>query len=120
MLSVVDIFVLCGVVGNWLLDLDDIMIGNVLFWGLFFSIDVDLVVLINVLNSGSVIVKMILYSSLGYGDIIIFDFIGVVSDYNNGGFGYNWISGSMLILSVYCDIYFVIISGVLNVVDLMG
>ncbi|HEX7687058.1 MAG TPA: YDG domain-containing protein [Burkholderiaceae bacterium] len=120
-----------GTAGNWLLDPDDVVIGNASLWGSSFHIDVDSVALTNALNSGSVTVKTTAShgscsgvacttGTAGNGDIVILDFIGAVSDYNNGGFGYNWTSGSTLTLSAYRDIHFVTTTGVPNATDPTG
>lgn len=106
-----------GVAGNWLLDPDDITIGNVSLWGSNYGINVDTRVLTNALNSGNVTIKTTSSaancgnlpcsgSSSGNGDIVILDTIGEVADGSNG-IPLQWIRGdSTLTLSAYRDIRF--------------
>ncbi|WP_168208348.1 YDG domain-containing protein [Janthinobacterium tructae] len=112
-----------GVPGDWLLDPDDITIGNnsVFNNGLnavSYPINVDTRVLSAALNNGNVTIKTTGSSASctgtppctgvsGNGDIIVLDLIGSTADYNNGNLGVLWESGDKtLTLSAYRDIYF--------------
>ncbi|QYG07993.1 YDG domain-containing protein [Janthinobacterium sp. PAMC25594] len=105
-----------GVAGNWLLDPDDITIGNGSIWGNSVGINVDTRVLTNALNNGNVTIKTTASSASctgtpctgtsGNGDIIVLDAIGSVINYNNGNNVIDWTGSTTLTLSAYRDIYF--------------
>ncbi|WP_426055825.1 YDG domain-containing protein [Janthinobacterium sp. PSPC2-1] len=112
-----------GVAGDWLLDPDDITIGNNSVFnnglnGVSYPINVDTRVLSAALNNGNVTIKTTGSSASctgtptctgvsGNGDIIVLDLIGSTADYNNGNLGVLWESGDKtLTLSAYRDIYF--------------
>ncbi|MBA4707113.1 YDG domain-containing protein, partial [Aquitalea aquatica] len=114
-----------GSAGNWLLDPDDITIGNRSAWGSGYGINVDTSVLTAALNNGNVTIKTTASSGNctgvscsasggGNGDIIILDTIG--SGYNYAGTipttSYNWVTGSTLTLSAYRNIRFKLTSNV--------
>lgn len=110
-----------GTSGNWLLDPDDIVIGNVSLWdsATAATINVDSLVLTKALNNGNVTIKTTASSascsgvaactgSSGNGDIVVLDVIGAGNDYSiNGTPNVNWNTGSYtLTLSAYHNIRF--------------
>ncbi|MBT3065380.1 YDG domain-containing protein [Rhodoferax sp. U11-2br] len=102
--------------GNWLLDPDDITIGDTNIWGNSYAINVDTTVLTNALNNGNVTIKTTGSSASctgttctgtsGNGDIIVLDSIGAINSTTT-----NWNSSSTLTLSAYRDIHFKYING---------
>lgn len=108
-----------GTAGNWLLDPDDITIGNPSIWGNAYSINVDTRVLSTALNNGNVTIKTTgssasctgatcTTSGSGNGDIIILDTIGAGADYSVNGYPFiaPWTSSTTLTLSAYRNINF--------------
>src|SRR5450830_177092 len=111
-----------GAAGNWLLDPDDITIGNPSIWNdpLYpenpQTINVDTRVLTNALNNGNVTIKTTGSSASctgttctgtsGHGDIIVLDIIGLVTNYNDGNNVINWTGSTTLTLSAYRDVRF--------------
>ncbi|MCL6484644.1 MAG: filamentous hemagglutinin, partial [Janthinobacterium lividum] len=120
-----------GAAGNWLLDPDDIKIGNGSIWGNSVGINVDTRVLTNALNNGNVTIKTTGSSASctgtpctgtsGNGDIIVLDAIGSATDYNNGSTPINWTLGNnTLTLSAYRDIHFKLTNNVVYPGDPAG
>ncbi|MDI3297507.1 YDG domain-containing protein, partial [Janthinobacterium tructae] len=120
-----------GAAGNWLLDPDDITIGNGSIWGNSAGINVDTRVLTNALNNGNVTIKTTASSASctgtpctgtsGNGDIIVLDAIGSATDYDNGNAGINWQNGSStLTLSAYRNIHFKLTNNVVYPGDPTG
>ncbi|MGK5021156.1 YDG domain-containing protein [Janthinobacterium sp. LB2P10] len=120
-----------GAAGNWLLDPDDIKIGNGSIWGNSVGINVDTRVLTNALNNGNVTIKTTGSSASctgtpctgtsGNGDIIVLDAIGAATDYNNGSTPINWTAGNnTLTLSAYRDIHFKLTNNVVYPGDPSG
>ncbi|MBG6219970.1 MULTISPECIES: YDG domain-containing protein [unclassified Janthinobacterium] len=118
-----------GVAGDWLLDPDDITIGNGSAFNsglnsVFYPINVDTRVLTAALNNGNVTIKTTGSSASctgmptctgasGNGDIIVLDYIGFAVDYDNGNAGINWTLGNnTLTLSAYRNIDFKITQNV--------
>ncbi|WP_180287958.1 YDG domain-containing protein [Janthinobacterium sp. 35] len=118
-----------GVAGDWLLDPDDITIGNGSAFNsglnsVFYPINVDTRVLTAALNHGNVTIKTTGSSASctgmptctgasGNGDIIVLDYIGFAVDYDNGNAGVNWEAGNnTLTLSAYRNIDFKITQNV--------
>ncbi|AQR69567.1 hypothetical protein BZG29_15425 [Janthinobacterium sp. LM6] len=108
-----------GAAGEWLLDPDDILIGNASIWGNDYGINVDTRVLSTALNNGNVTIKTTGASASctgtpcapgkpGNGDIIILDGIGYGNDYSvNGNPSIpNWTSNTTLTLSAYRNVQF--------------
>ncbi|MGK5062010.1 YDG domain-containing protein, partial [Janthinobacterium sp. LB3P112] len=108
-----------GAAGEWLLDPDDILIGNASIWGNGYGINIDTRVLSTALNSGNVTIKTTGASasctgttctpgSAGNGDIIILDGIGFGNDYSVVGYPSipNWTSNTTLTLSAYRHVQF--------------
>ncbi|MGK5037045.1 YDG domain-containing protein [Janthinobacterium sp. LB3P118] len=108
-----------GVAGEWLLDPDDILIGNASIWGNAYGINVDTRVLSTALNNGNVTIKTTGASASctgttctaggsGNGDIIILDGIGFGNDYSVVGYPSipNWTSNTTLTLSAYRNVQF--------------
>ena len=106
-----------GTAGEWLLDPDDIIIGNGSIWGNA-NVNVDTRALTTALNSGNVTIKTTAgaasctgttcaASGTGHGDIIVLDAIGTTTDYSSANPNtVNWGSNSSLTLSAYRDIRF--------------
>ncbi|MDN2705636.1 YDG domain-containing protein, partial [Janthinobacterium sp. SUN100] len=114
-----------GTVGEWLLDPDDILIGNASIWGNSYGINVDTRVLSTALNNGNVTIKTTGSSASctgttctpwggGNGDIIILDGIGFGNDYSVVGYPSipNWTSNTTLTLSAYRNVQFKLTNGV--------
>ena len=105
-----------GVAGDWLLDPDDITIGNLSIWGNSKGINVDTITLTNALNNGNVTIKTTRTAAncpgttctgtSGNGDIIVLDTIGIATDYNAGNRVTEWTSNNTLTLSAYRHIDF--------------
>jgi filamentous hemagglutinin family protein len=108
-----------GTSGTWLLDPEDVVIGNLSYWGNTYGITVDSLVLTRALNQGNVVIKTTngvascsnitcSGNSNQNGDITILDIIGMVSDANNGATVAQWDANNYtLTLSAYRDINFV-------------
>jgi filamentous hemagglutinin family protein len=107
-----------GTSGTWLLDPEDVVIGNLSYWGNTYGITVDSLVLTRALNQGNVVIKTTngvascsnitcSGNSNQNGDITILDTIGAAIDVNNGGQTSYWNTGNYtLTLSAYRDIKF--------------
>ncbi|KQQ33300.1 hypothetical protein ASF61_09395 [Duganella sp. Leaf126] len=105
-----------GKSGEWLLDPDDIVIGNGSVRPASANINVDVRALTNALNSGNVTIKTtastascsgtLCTGNAGNGDIIVLDLIGTGTDYANGNQGFNWTSNTSLTLSAYRNVVF--------------
>ena len=105
-----------GAAGNWLLDPDDITIGNLSIWGNSYGINVDTRVLTNALNNGNVTIKTTgslasctgttCTGTSGNGDIVVLDTIGLTTDYGAGNSVTEWTSNNTLTLSAYRHVDF--------------
>ena len=105
-----------GTAGDWLLDPDDITIGDTNIWGNAYDINVDTTVLTNALNDGNVTIQTTGSSAScsgttctgtsGNGDIIVLDTIGAVNSTST-----NWTSSTKFTLSAYRDIHFKYVNG---------
>ncbi|MDN2696387.1 YDG domain-containing protein, partial [Janthinobacterium sp. SUN073] len=113
-----------GKAGDWLLDPDDITIGNVSIWGNSYGVNVDERVLVAALNNGNVTIKTTAstascsgttctHSGSGNGDIVVLDSIGAGIDYDKQtNIGANWTNNTTLTLSAYRNILFKLTSNV--------